>query len=238
MKIEQFIILQFIAHLLSDYTFQSDKQAKAKNESGFKSSFLKWHILLVFSVSWIMSFQMNFITGALAIAVFHLLTDGLKVYLIASKKLRKYAYLIDQVSHILIIIIVVILFNRIFGINPLFQLSFNLRTLAIITAYLLCSKPANIIIKEVLQFFDIQIKKEENLTVDLPNAGKLIGILERWLVLTFILINQFEAVGFLIAAKSILRFKDDDIIKTEYVLIGTMLSFGIAIVCGILINYL
>jgi hypothetical protein len=48
--------------------------------------------------------------------------------------------------------------------------------------------------------------------------------------------NQFDAVGFLIAAKSILRFKDDNTLKTEYVLIGTMLSFGIAIACGLLIN--
>jgi len=64
----------------------------------------------------------------------------------------------------------------------------------------------------------------------------LIGIIERFLVLTFVILNQFEAVGFLIAAKSILRFKDDNTIKTEYVLIGTMLSFGIAIALGIIIN--
>ena len=37
-----------------------------------------------------------------------------------------------------------------------------------------------------------------------------------------------EAVGFLIAAKSILRYKDTDNLKTEYVLIGTLLSFGTA----------
>ncbi len=57
-----------------------------------------------------------------------------------------------------------------------------------------------------------------------------------WLVLTFILLNQFEAVGFLIAAKSILRYKNDDVLKTEYVLIGTMLSFGISIALGVIIN--
>ena len=57
------------------------------------------------------------------------------------------------------------------------------------------------------------------------------------LVLTFVLLNQFEVVGFLIAAKSILRYKSDETIKTEYVLIGTLLSFGIAIVLGIFINH-
>ena len=53
-----------------------------------------------------------------------------------------------------------------------------------------------------------------------------------------IVLGQFEAVGFLIAAKSILRFKDDNTIKSEYVLIGTMLSFEIAIALGISINLL
>ena len=73
------------------------------------------------------------------------------------------------------------------------------------------------------------------------NAGRIIGSLER--VISFILIafNQFAAVGFIIAAKSILRFRDLDTAKTEYVLIGSLLSFGIAILFGItyqLIQYI
>jgi hypothetical protein len=69
---------------------------------------------------------------------------------------------------------------------------------------------------------------------DLLKAGGVIGFLER--VLSFILIssNQFAAVGFIIAAKSILRFKDIDTAKTEYLLIGSLLSFGIAILLGII----
>ncbi len=48
--------------------------------------------------------------------------------------------------------------------------------------------------------------------------------------------------GFLIAAKSIFRFGDLSKAKdrklTEYILIGTLLSFGIAIACGVAYNYL
>jgi hypothetical protein len=106
---------------------------------------------------------------------------------------------------------------------------------------LCCLKPANILIKEVFRSSEIDVaiaRKEESETLsvsdELPNAGKLIGILERVLALTFILIGQYQAVGFLIAAKSVLRYKDTDTLKTEYVLIGTMLSFGIAVVLGIL----
>jgi hypothetical protein len=70
---------------------------------------------------------------------------------------------------------------------------------------------------------------------DLLNAGKLIGNIERLLTLTLLLLEQFEAVGFIIAGKSILRYEGTKTAKTEYVLIGTLLSFGIAILIGILI---
>jgi hypothetical protein len=63
----------------------------------------------------------------------------------------------------------------------------------------------------------------------LENGGKLIGQLERTLILLFILSAQPAGVGFLIAAKSILRFgelKDNDArMEAEYIIIGTMLSF-------------
>ena len=101
-------------------------------------------------------------------------------------------------------------------------------------SYLCCLRPANTFIKELLLLFDI-----ESITTtseELLNAGRLIGILERILVLTFMILNQFEAIGFLIAAKSILRYNDSDTIKTEYVLIGTMSSYMIAIFFGILIS--
>ena len=69
---------------------------------------------------------------------------------------------------------------------------------------------------------------------NIKNAGALIGNLERILTIIFVIIGQYEAIGFIIAAKSILRFKDTDTAKTEYVLAGTFLSFGIALLCGLM----
>jgi hypothetical protein len=64
----------------------------------------------------------------------------------------------------------------------------------------------------------------------------------RTLVLTFVLFGQFQAIGFLIAAKSILRFGDKNgnnpSKQTEYVLIGTLLSFTMALFIGILVKKL
>jgi hypothetical protein len=68
----------------------------------------------------------------------------------------------------------------------------------------------------------------------LPGAGRVIGTLERGLIFTFILLGQPEAVGLLIAAKSILRFGAvrDDRALSEYVIIGTLASFGWALVAA------
>lgn len=230
----QLLLLQFIAHILTDYTFQTDEKAKNKNELGFKSPFLKWHILVAFITSCVLSFQVNFIPYAVVIAITHWIIDGFKPVFSKNKYFAKYGFFIDQFLHLLMIVLVICFYvfeNKIIINNLGFQL--NTQYLAIILAYLICVKPTNIIIKEVFHVFDITFKQNGD---ELVNAGKLIGLIERWLVLTFVLVNHLDAVGFLLAAKSILRYKDDNTLKTEYVLIGTMLSFGIALFLGIVIN--
>jgi hypothetical protein len=76
-------MLQFIAHLLTDFTFQPDKKSEDKNNLGFKSKFLKWHILITFVLSWLLSFQPNFIYASFAIAITHWLVDGAKKYIMS-----------------------------------------------------------------------------------------------------------------------------------------------------------
>lgn len=82
---------------------------------------------------------------------------------------------------------------------------------------------------------------EESEGESLVNAGRYIGILERLMVFIFVLTDHWEAIGFLLAAKSIFRFGDlkesKDRKLTEYILIGTLLSFGIALLTGMLIKW-
>ncbi len=234
MDLNQLLILQLIAHLISDFTFQPERMSNDKNDLGFKSKLLKWHILITFITAWLFSFQFNFVYGAFAIAILHGVEDGIKKYIKDNIIIGRYSFFIDQIIHLTIIMLIVLLYNNYFQLNPIFNVTLDVKTLLIVGCYIFSTKPSNIFIKETFTAFKIQASTLGN--DDLPNAGKLIGIIERFLVLTFVILNQFEAVGFLIAAKSILRFKDDNTIKTEYVLIGTMLSFGIAIALGIVIN--
>ncbi len=66
------------------------------------------------------------------------------------------------------------------------------------------------------------------------NVGRAIGILERWLLL-FVMINteSLNAIGFIIAAKGLARFKQlDDRQFAEYMLVGTLLSVFLALIVG------
>lgn len=232
MDVQKLFLLQFIAHLLLDYFLQTDKLAIRKNTDGFRSGFLYWHTFLCFLLAWIFSLQLAFVAAAAFIAITHFLLDGFKNRLIQSPHLGKYAFYIDQALHLLILAVAVVAFGRWHGIESTILDAINIRYLLIISGYLICFKPANIFIKEIFKSTEIQVSSDN----EMPNAGMVIGILERILTLTLILVSQYSAVGFLIAAKSILRYRNDETLKTEYVLIGTLLSFGIAVIAGILIN--
>jgi len=70
-------------------------------------------------------------------------------------------------------------------------------------------------------------------------AGAVIGFLERALVLTFVLLNQYTAIGLILTAKSIARYKELDNRRfAEYFLIGTLSSVLFAILVGVAVKWL
>ncbi len=58
------------------------------------------------------------------------------------------------------------------------------------------------------------------------NAGSLIGSMERILIVLFLLLGEYAAIGFVFTAKSITRYKRISIQKefAEYYLLGTLFS--------------
>jgi Protein of unknown function (DUF3307) len=71
-----------------------------------------------------------------------------------------------------------------------------------------------------------------DLPTGLANGGKLIGWMERGLIFLLVIVGQPAGIGFLIAAKSILRFEttSQDQRAGEYIIIGTLASFGWALI--------
>ena len=74
----------------------------------------------------------------------------------------------------------------------------------------------------------------------LADAGKWIGILERLIIFVLVVFNQYAAIALLTAAKSILRFSESKNAqgRSEYVLIGTLISISFALVAGLIIKTL
>lgn len=224
------ILLLFIAHLLSDFIFQSQSMSDKKSEKALTWHHI-YHVLIVGILSYIISLDYNFWKAAIILMFLHLLTDMGKSAL-QLKFPAKNFFFIDQGIHLILIIGIVFLYECWGNIN--FVVDIKLKTIAVIAGFVFVTKPTNIIIGNLLKVFQIQISDSSNDEESLPNAGKLIGIVERFLVLALILIGEFAAVGLILAAKSILRFNGTQ--KSEYVLIGTLLSFGFAALAGILIT--
>lgn len=233
MIIEKLILLQIIAHLLSDFVFQPQTLSNKKEHEIF-TIYHVYHVIVVGLVSYLLSFDFGFWMAAIFLSIAHLLTDMLKSWLTLKNKSRNY-FFFDQLVHLVLIVVIVLVYSHFYVINFIYD--FDVKIIAIITGFIFCAKPANIFIKYLLKAFSIGTPTEnlENPTaLSLPNAGKLIGIVERFLALALIIMEQYEAVGLIIAAKSILRFNDTQ--KSEYVLVGTLISFGIAVFLGISIN--
>jgi len=219
-----------LAHIIGDFYLQTDNCCKQKERRKFKSWFLYVHAIIISLLSWIMVPSCNFGLWILLIAVSHFSIDAIKIH--CSKGL--WSFVIDQLLHLGILIAISNIYEPAKEL-PLQMIdssdSFSIPLL--ILAILLCMKPANILIKLILEKYQVGESESCN---NIKNAGAKIGNLERILTIVFVLLGQFEAIGFIVAAKSILRFKDTDTAKTEYVLAGTFLSFGIAILCGLTVR--
>jgi len=101
----------------------------------------------------------------------------------------------------------------------------------LVLAYGILLHPASWFIKTILQRWIDQLPQNSS---SLVNAGAMIGFLERFLMLTFVLLDEYTAVGFVLALKAAYRFKDTaEHPQAEYMLIGTFLSLTVTLVVGL-----
>ena len=224
----------FLAHLLGDFLLQPDSWVADKQSKKQKSIYLYIHILLHGFLAWMLIAESEFAIYALLLAITHGLIDFLKLRFQTTATKRNW-FVIDQVLHIAVLAIITVSYN---DQNIVLMMPDN-RFWLILTGVIFLTKPTSIMIKNIISVWTPDNK--DGADQSLQNAGNYIGTLERLFVFGFILTNHFEAIGFLLAAKSIFRFGDLMEAKerklTEYVLIGTLLSFGIALLSGLLVQY-
>ena len=221
-----------LAHLLGDFILQPTSWVLDKESKKQKSIYLYVHTLIHGVLAALFIGEVQFILLAVLLAVSHGFIDFLKLHY-QKKKTKRNWFLFDQLLHLVVIIGITFYYT-----NTKIELSLlDTDFWIVLTGIILLTKPTSIILKNILSIWTPENKTKDE---SLQNAGNYIGILERLFVFGFILTGHFEAIGFLLAAKSIFRFGDlkeaKDRKLTEYVLIGTLLSFGIALLIGLLVQ--
>lgn len=239
METKFIILLQLLlAHVLTDFVFQTSKMVAHKQKFRAKSWYLYVHSLLAGLLSYLFLQQWSAWLVPLVIALTHYLID---LWKLSQKKDTLKYFIIDQFLHVVVIFFAWIYLTEQFEalVPMLEQLLFSQKVLVLVIGYILVIFPTGFLIGKATEKWQREIAKETD-QESLKKAGRYIGVFERILVLTFIVSNNFSAIGFLIGAKSILRFGDVKGARkhTEYVLIGTLMSFAICILLGLLIRYL
>lgn len=224
-----------LAHLIGDFILQPNSWVFDKENRVHRSPYLYLHTLLHGVLAFVIVGATDFFGYAFALALLHGFIDFLKLKF-QKKKTKRNWFILDQLLHVLVLMGISLTYN-----HQKIDFSFMDNQFWIMaTALVLLSKPTSIIIKNIISIWTPESKNDKN-DDSLQNAGNYIGILERLFVFYFVITGHYDAIGFLLAAKSIFRFGDlkeaKDRKLTEYVLIGTLLSFGMAFLVGLLINY-
>jgi hypothetical protein len=115
------------------------------------------------------------------------------------------------------------------------------RVALLATGYLYVAGRGVVLIRSVLELPSLQMRRDEDRTAGAIEVarGRAVGSLERALTLTLVLLGEYTAVGWIIAAKSLARFKQlEDREFVEYFLVGTLASFLLALLTGLGIRLL
>jgi hypothetical protein len=178
-----------------------------------------------------------------AVLVSHFIID----FFYKGNKQGMRAFVTDQGLHVLVAAALWLLYTgQVGAMGEKLSLMVENNTIwYILLAYILVLHPASRLVYTFIQKWEKQLfagnKEIPEKKKGLENAGLWIGYIERILILTFIFAGSIEAIGFLLAAKSIFRYGDlkeiQEVKMTEYVLIGTLASFSAAILIGVSVKY-
>ena len=187
-------------------------------------------------------FSWRFLAVALGLTVAHLSIDGMKIHVGRRTPVGEgaAAFVVDQGLHFLTIVVAAC---WIAGVEPAGVLLHGLnrlqtpsdRVLLLLVVYVAVIFGGGYLIRFMTRplLKDLQAGESQ---VQLSNAGMYIGWLERFLVMTALILHSPATAGLILAAKSIARypeFKREQF--AEYFLIGTLLSITAATVGGVML---
>ncbi|MFV0363777.1 MAG: DUF3307 domain-containing protein [Suipraeoptans sp.] len=242
------LLLFLLGHVVGDFYLQFSKMAINKEKS------IKWVMIhcVVYTIGMLVLGTITYSSGillyVLLVTVLHFLVDVAKYkFVVEYTKKRELTghidrniFFVDQLLHFISIAMVsyFVVRNGVVTENAIFTdifatIGIKFETVIVWTfAILIIHKPTNIAISKLLTPYKPNGEVEERTD---NKAGRFVGTIERIIMLIFLSIGQYSAIGLVLTAKSIARY--DRISKepefAEYYLLGTLLSTLAAIIVSI-----
>ncbi len=215
---EKIAAVLIAAHVFADFLLQTDALVRHKD----RPAFLMLHGVIHAAASYFMLQAWACWQAPAYVFAVHTLTDLGKQ---RSGSDGAAVFVVDQIVHVATLAALAWIMVR-FSWMPAFD-GVGYAPLIVAAGFVACVRGAGFLVAKVAG----RLIVENGIALEgLRNGGKMIGQLERCIIFLFIFIDQPMAIGFLFAAKSILRFEEAKQQKlAEYILIGTLLSFSLAI---------
>ncbi|MBR6308058.1 MAG: DUF3307 domain-containing protein [Lachnospiraceae bacterium] len=245
--ITKYLLILGVGHILGDFYFQTEKIAIGKDKS-YKGvvihSLEYWLSMLLVTIPVI---SLDMVLAATIVSLAHFLIDSLKYLLLKKKKIKKTGtvFILDQAFHVLSIYVmayIMLQWNYCLGeysaVREIGE-AFGVDLISVakwILALFVIHTPTNIAIQTLLSGYRPPEEDKRIITAN-NRAGRMIGTIERLIMLIFIALDQYSAMGLVLTAKSIARY--DKIAKepkfAEYYLLGTLLSTVCVVLCKVVI---
>ncbi|MCG2590163.1 DUF3307 domain-containing protein [Rhodohalobacter sulfatireducens] len=224
------LVKLILAHIIGDFFLQRGKWIESKERKKWSSPHLFLHVFIHFALMLLILWDLSVLPIILLITFLHYIIDGCKLTF-QTEKTRELWFAVDQVAHFLVLVAAWFFYwggGDISGFSDQFWI--------MLTGLLFLTYPASYFMQHLMASWSEQIDSGEK--ESLQGAGKYIGMLERIFVYLSLITGNAQVIGFLLAAKSVFRFGDltrsKDRKLTEYILIGTLFSFLMAIIVGLL----
>jgi Protein of unknown function (DUF3307) len=236
----------YLAHLLTDFVFQPHRLVEQKRRGKLLAYFfhgLTHYLSAVILVSFFLAgsgLWLRTYFDLLALTLVHLLIDFAKTHFKAFLNGDALAFVVDQFLHFLSVAAAAWLLAPglpFAGVIVLLGMGRAVpsKLLFIPVIYIGVIFGGGYLIRALTRPLaeSVKLYPPEKHGEPMQNAGLYIGWLERFLLLTALLLQSPGTTGLILAAKAIARypeFKSEHF--AEYFLIGTLLSFSIAVLGG------
>lgn len=224
------LALLVLGHAMADFVVQTDKLVDRKRsrrglaDHGFQVALV--HVLIVAPFA-----TLGTVVAILVLALGHVIIDQAKIVAEPNVRWKATVFIVDQAAHVTLLVAtwwVVVAFDWWLPRSLPVPSASVTGAAVLATLYAVAWNGGAGIVRELL-------RSRGGAEVDTPNRmGKLIGCLERWIVVTLVLLSQWAAIAFVFAAKSIARIKQiEDREFAEYYLVGTLASFVVGTAIGL-----